>query len=496
MSAPQNYLAVIKVVGVGGGGVNAVNRMIDVGLKGVEFIAVNTDAQALLMSDADVKLDVGRELTRGLGAGADPEVGRKAAEDHADEIEEVLRGADMVFVTAGEGGGTGTGGAPVVARIARSLGALTIGVVTRPFTFEGRRRATSAEAGIAELREQVDTLIIIPNDRLLSISDRGISVLDAFKSADQVLLQGVQGITDLITTPGLINLDFADVKSVMSNAGSALMGIGSARGEDRAVQAAELAISSPLLEASIDGAHGVLISVQGGADLGLFEINEAARMVQEAAHPEANIIFGAVIDDALGDDVRVTVIAAGFDSGTPNARAEQRQAPRSEPAPPPPAQQQGQQGQHGSATSERSSNGYQPFGQGSPAQPSYRAPQPQPQPSSPQQAAPVPARSASPVGSGSGGEQPTGRSSASESEGWRRETRSAPTRPASHEDWRPREDDLTSPAPSREPGAASRRDDEESPTHPVPGFDPYEVRAGQGSRRHVDDDIDVPDWLK
>jgi cell division protein FtsZ len=324
VAAPQNYLAVIKVVGIGGGGVNAINRMIEVGLKGVEFIAINTDAQALLMSDADVKLDVGRELTRGLGAGADPDVGRKAAEDHAEEIEEVIKGADMVFVTAGEGGGTGTGGAPVVARIARQLGALTIGVVTRPFTFEGRRRANSAETGIAELREEVDTLIVIPNDRLLSISDRQVSVLDAFKSADQVLLSGVQGITDLITTPGLINLDFADVKSVMSNAGSALMGIGSARGEDRAVQAAELAISSPLLEASVDGAHGVLLSIQGGSDLGLFEINEAARLVQEAAHPEANIIFGAVIDDALGDEVRVTVIAAGFDGGTPNRRRDER----------------------------------------------------------------------------------------------------------------------------------------------------------------------------
>ncbi|WP_413450523.1 cell division protein FtsZ [Georgenia sp. 1P01AC] len=319
MAAPQNYLAVIKVVGIGGGGVNAVNRMIEVGLKGVEFIAVNTDAQALLMSDADVKLDVGRELTRGLGAGADPEVGKKAAEDHAEEIEEVLRGADMVFVTAGEGGGTGTGGAPVVARIARSLGALTIGVVTRPFTFEGRRRSTQAEAGIEALRSEVDTLIVIPNDRLLSISDRNVSVLDAFKSADQVLLSGVQGITDLITTPGLINLDFADVKSVMQGAGSALMGIGSARGEDRAVQAAELAISSPLLEASIDGAYGVLLSIQGGSDLGLFEIHEAARLVQEAAHPEANIIFGNVIDDALGDEVRVTVIAAGFDDPGPKA---------------------------------------------------------------------------------------------------------------------------------------------------------------------------------
>lgn len=324
VAAPQNYLAVIKVVGIGGGGVNAINRMIDVGLKGVEFIAVNTDAQALLMSDADVKLDVGRELTRGLGAGADPEVGRKAAEDHAEEIEEVLKGADMVFVTAGEGGGTGTGGAPVVAKIAKSLGALTIGVVTRPFTFEGRRRANQAESGIAALRDEVDTLIVIPNDRLLSISDRNVSMIDAFHSADQVLLSGVQGITDLITTPGLINLDFADVKSVMQGAGSALMGIGSARGEDRAIQAAELAISSPLLEASIDGAHGVLLSVQGGSDLGLFEINEAARLVQEAAHPEANIIFGAVIDDALGDEVRVTVIAAGFDGGSPQQRKDDR----------------------------------------------------------------------------------------------------------------------------------------------------------------------------
>ncbi|WP_175408888.1 cell division protein FtsZ [Streptomyces sp. TRM64462] len=337
MAAPQNYLAVIKVIGVGGGGVNAINRMIEVGLKGVEFIAINTDAQALLMSDADVKLDVGRELTRGLGAGANPAVGRKAAEDHREEIEEVLKGADMVFVTAGEGGGTGTGGAPVVANIARSLGALTIGVVTRPFTFEGRRRANQAEDGIAELREEVDTLIVIPNDRLLSISDRQVSVLDAFKSADQVLLSGVQGITDLITTPGLINLDFADVKSVMSEAGSALMGIGSARGDDRAVAAAEMAISSPLLEASIDGARGVLLSISGGSDLGLFEINEAAQLVSEAAHPEANIIFGAVIDDALGDEVRVTVIAAGFDGGQPPARRDNvlgASAPkREEPAP-------------------------------------------------------------------------------------------------------------------------------------------------------------------
>jgi len=313
VAAPQNYLAVIKVVGIGGGGVNAVNRMIEEGLKGVEFIAINTDAQALLMSDADVKLDVGRELTRGLGAGANPDVGARAAEDHREEIEEVLKGADMVFVTAGEGGGTGTGGAPVVANVARSLGALTIGVVTRPFGFEGKRRIVQAEAGIEKLRAEVDTLIVIPNDRLLSISDRHVSVLDAFKAADQVLLSGVQGITDLITTPGLINLDFADVKSVMSGAGSALMGTGSSRGDDRAVAAAEMAISSPLLEASIDGAHGVLLSIQGGSDLGLFEINEAAQLVANSAAVDANIIFGAVIDDALGDEVRVTVIAAGLD---------------------------------------------------------------------------------------------------------------------------------------------------------------------------------------
>ena len=319
MAAPQNYLAVIKVVGIGGGGVNAVNRMIEEGLRGVEFIAINTDAQALLMSDADVKLDVGRELTRGLGAGANPDVGGKAAEDHREEIEEVLKGADMVFVTAGEGGGTGTGGAPVVANVARSLGALTIGVVTRPFGFEGKRRVVQAEIGIEKLRSEVDTLIVIPNDRLLSISDRHVSVLDAFKAADQVLLSGVQGITDLITTPGLINLDFADVKSVMSGAGSALMGTGSSRGDDRAVAAAEMAISSPLLEASIDGAHGVLLSIQGGSDLGLFEINEAAQLVANSAAVDANIIFGAVIDDALGDEVRVTVIAAGLGEGR-NAR--------------------------------------------------------------------------------------------------------------------------------------------------------------------------------
>ncbi len=318
--AVQNYLAVIKVVGIGGGGVNAVNRMIEIGLKGVEFIAINTDAQALLMSDADVKLDVGRDSTRGLGAGANPEIGKQAAEDHAEEIEAAIRGADMVFVTAGEGGGTGTGGAPVVARIARSLGALTIGVVTRPFKFEGRNRSNQADDGIQALRDEVDTLIVIPNDRLLSISDPNVSLLDSFRQADQVLHQGVSGITDLITTPGLINLDFADVKSVMSDAGSALMGIGSARGEHRSAIAAESAVSSPLLEASIEGARGVLLSISGGSDLGLFEINEAAGLVADAVHPEANIIFGAVIDDALGDEVRVTVIAAGFDGGEPKTR--------------------------------------------------------------------------------------------------------------------------------------------------------------------------------
>ena len=316
MTPPHNYLAVIKVVGIGGGGVNAVNRMIEQGLKGVEFIAINTDAQALLMSDADVKLDVGRDSTRGLGAGADPEVGRKAADDAKDEIEELLRGADMVFVTAGEGGGTGTGGAPVVASIARKLGALTVGVVTRPFSFEGKKRAMQADQGIDALRAECDTLIVIPNDRLLQMGDAQVSLMDAFRSADEVLLNGVQGITDLITTPGLINVDFADVKGIMSGAGTALMGIGSARGDGRALKAAEVAINSPLLEASMEGAQGVLMSIAGGSDLGLFEINEAASLVQEAAHPEANIIFGTVIDDSLGDEVRVTVIAAGFDANS------------------------------------------------------------------------------------------------------------------------------------------------------------------------------------
>ncbi len=320
MTPPHNYLAVIKVVGIGGGGVNAVNRMIEHGLKGVEFIAINTDAQALLMSDADVKLDVGRDSTRGLGAGADPEVGRRAADDAKDDIEELLRGADMVFVTAGEGGGTGTGGAPVVATIARKLGALTVGVVTRPFSFEGKRRGNQAETGISALRESCDTLIVIPNDRLLQMGDAAVSLMDAFRSADEVLLNGVQGITDLITTPGLINVDFADVKGIMSGAGTALMGIGSARGDGRSLKAAEIAINSPLLEASMEGAQGVLMSIAGGSDLGLFEINEAASLVQEAAHPEANIIFGTVIDDSLGDEVRVTVIAAGFEPTGPSRK--------------------------------------------------------------------------------------------------------------------------------------------------------------------------------
>ena len=313
MAAPQNYLAVIKVVGIGGGGVNAVNRMIEVGLKGVEFIAINTDAQALLMSDADVKLDIGRELTRGLGAGANPEVGRKAAEDHIEEIEEVLQGADMVFVTAGEGGGTGTGGAPVVAKVARSLGALTIGVVTRPFGFEGRRRQVQADQGVEDLRSEVDTLIVIPNDRLLSLADREISVIDAFRQADHVLLQGVSGITDLITTPGLINLDFADVKTVMSEMGMAMMGMGVASGENRALEAAQRAISSPLLEdISIQGARGILINITGGADLTLHEINEASSLIQKETYEEANIIFGAVIDKRLNGKIRVTVIATGL----------------------------------------------------------------------------------------------------------------------------------------------------------------------------------------
>ena len=311
--AAQHHIAIIKVVGVGGGGSNAINRMIDAGLKGVEFIAINTDGQALLMSDADTKLDIGRNITRGLGAGSDPEVGREAAEENRDTIEEVLKGADMVFITAGKGGGTGTGAAPIVAEIARAQGALTVGVVTRPFTFEGKRRAVQADVGIQKLREAVDALIVIPNDRLITVSNDKTSMVNAFKMADEVLLQGVQGITDLINEPGLINTDFADVKMIMANAGTALMGIGTASGENRAEEACRAAVQSPLLEASIEGAKGILLTVAGGSDLGLFEVNRAAEMIQRDAHPDANIIFGSVVDDAMGDEVRVTVIAAGFD---------------------------------------------------------------------------------------------------------------------------------------------------------------------------------------
>lgn len=313
MATPQNHLAVIKVVGIGGGGVNAVNRMIEAGLKGVEFVAINTDSQALVLSDAETKLDIGKDLTRGLGAGADPAIGKKAAEDNAEDIAEAIAGADMVFVTAGEGGGTGTGGAPVVARLAREAGALTVGVVTRPFSFEGNVRKRQAQSGVDDLQAEVDTLIVIPNDRLLDLSDPNISVSEAFQVANQVLLQGVQGITDLITTPGYINVDFNDVKSVMKDAGTALMGIGAATGEDRTLSAVEMAISSPLLETSIDGAHGVLMCFQAGGGVGLLEVARAADLVKESVHPEANIIFGHVEDETLGDEVRVTVIAAGFE---------------------------------------------------------------------------------------------------------------------------------------------------------------------------------------
>ena len=310
-----NYLAVIKVVGVGGGGTNAVNRMVDAGLAGVEFIAVNTDAQALMMSDADTKLHIGSAETRGLGAGADPAVGHAAAHESRDELKEALKGGDMVFVTAGEGGGTGTGGAPVVAELAREIGALTVGVVTKPFGFEGRRRAQQAELGIENLRDRVDTLIVIENDRLLQVVEKKTSVVDAFRMADDELRQGVQGITDLITVPGLVNLDFADVRTIMREAGSALMGIGEASGENRAAEAARAAVSSPLLETSIEGATGILLNITGGSDLGLFEVNEAAEVVTSAADQNANVIFGAVIDEAAGDRVRVTVIATGFGGG-------------------------------------------------------------------------------------------------------------------------------------------------------------------------------------
>jgi len=332
MSQTGNYLAVIKVVGVGGGGTNAVNRMVDSGLSGCEFIAVNTDAQALMMTDADVKIQIGAQATRGLGAGADPEIGFAAAQESRDELKEALKGADMVFVTAGEGGGTGTGGAPIVAELGQELGALTVGVVTRPFAFEGRKRADQAERGIDQLRDRVDTLIVIENDRLLQVVERQTSVVEAFRMADDILRQGVQGITDLITEPGLVNLDFADVRTIMRDAGSALMGIGRASGENRAAEAARTAVSSPLLEASIEGATGILLNITGGSDIGLFEVNEAAEVVTGAADQNANVIFGAVIDDSLREEVQVTVIATGF-GGRGGRRARRRETAAEAPLP-------------------------------------------------------------------------------------------------------------------------------------------------------------------
>jgi len=331
MNQTGNYLAAIKVVGVGGGGTNAVNRMVDAGVSNVEFIAVNTDAQALLMADADVKIQIGSDATRGLGAGADPAVGLAAAQESRDELKDALKGADMVFITAGEGGGTGTGGAPVLAEIGQEISALTVGVVTRPFAFEGRKRAEQAERGIDELRDRVDTLIVIENDRLLQVVEKRTSIVEAFQMADDILRQGVQGITDLITVPGLVNLDFADVRTIMRDAGSALMGIGSASGENRAAEAARTAVSSPLLEASIEGATGILLNVTGGSDIGLFEVNEAAEVVTSAADQNANVIFGAVIDDGQGDEVRVTVIATGFGAGA--RRRRRREAPADAPIP-------------------------------------------------------------------------------------------------------------------------------------------------------------------
>jgi cell division protein FtsZ len=322
-----NYLAVIKVVGVGGGGTNAVNRMVDAGLGGVEFIAVNTDAQALMMCDADVKIHIGSLATRGLGAGADPAVGQAAAQESRDELKEALKGADMVFVTAGEGGGTGTGAAPIVAELARELNALTVGVVTKPFVFEGGKRTQQANQGVETLRDRVDTLIVIENDRLLQVVEKRTSVTEAFRIADDILRQGVQGITDLITVPGLVNLDFADVRTIMRDAGSAMMGIGSASGENRATEAARGAVSSPLLETSIEGATGILLNITGGADIGLFEVNEAAEVVTGAADQNANVIFGAVIDDSMGDEVRVTVIATGFGGSRRRRRREASEAP-------------------------------------------------------------------------------------------------------------------------------------------------------------------------
>ena len=327
--AAGNYLAVIKVVGVGGGGTNAVNRMVDAGVGGVEFIAVNTDAQALLMTDADVKIHIGSKATRGLGAGADPNVGQAAAQESRDELKEALKGADMIFVTAGEGGGTGTGGAPIVAELGRELEALTVGVVTKPFAFEGRTRLMQADQGIQNLRDRLDTLIVIENDRLLQVVEKRTPVTEAFRIADDILRQGVQGITDLITVPGVVNLDFADVRTIMRDAGSAMMGIGTASGENRAAEAARTAVSSPLLEQSVDGATGILLNITGGSELGLFEVNEAAEVVTSAADANANVIFGAVIDESLGDEVRVTVIATGF--GTAKRRRRTEAAPVQKP---------------------------------------------------------------------------------------------------------------------------------------------------------------------
>lgn len=324
--AADGSFAVIKVIGVGGGGTNGVNRMIDAGLKGVDFIAANTDAQALGLSRAPHRIRIGEKLTKGLGAGANPDIGQRAAEETRDEIAKALKGADMVFITAGMGGGTGTGAAPVVAEIAKETGALTVGVVTKPFTFEGRRRMDYADKGIQNLREKVDTLITIPNDRLLQVVEKKTSIVDAFRIADDVLRQGVQGISDLIAVPGLINLDFADVRTIMLETGSALMGIGTAKGENRGAEAARSAISSPLLETSIEGARGVLWNITGGPDLGLLEVNEAAEVIAQAADPDANIVFGAVIDEAMADSVRVTVIATGFHPGAGAGRMPTRTA--------------------------------------------------------------------------------------------------------------------------------------------------------------------------
>jgi cell division protein FtsZ len=365
---PGENFAQIKVVGVGGGGGNAVNRMIEEGMGGVEFIAVNTDAQALILSQAKTRVRIGDKLTRGLGAGGNPEIGRKAAEESADELYEVLRGADMVFITCGMGGGTGTGAAPIMAQVAKELGALTIGVVTKPFTFEGKRRQDAADAGIEALKGQVDTLIVIPNDRLLQIADKRASLQDAFRVADDVLRQGIQGISELITVPGLINLDFADVRTIMSEGGAALMAVGHAEGEDRARNAAEKAVSSHLLDVTIDGARGILFNITGGTDLSLFEVNEAAAIIKDTAHPDVNLIFGAVIDPNMGDAVRITVIATGFEQ----SRVARRQVQSAQP------QQPQQQPQTQPQTRQVQRQPVQPEQAQPPVQPPPRQPQQQP----------------------------------------------------------------------------------------------------------------------